>query len=888
MESSDTESDISAVSVVSEVSNASRRSTRSNGSRRVSYTYFSEESDNEDYILKRRLEDILGEDSGSDKEYQPEFKKKKENIYLDNQENEEHILPDNTYDSQSFGSISERTAKAPSETNSEYGAVPDTVSEPVPGEEKNQKDQRVRRRFGVKKRTRTYSNSTLGVTSIESGGGSVRRTRSPYDDLSELFTRPSVLKKIEGPGFRSRVKTNKKEGDQLTTRWKCFCAELERNLRMLKGRGETSSTCSLIFSALTSDVQLFSSKSNQMNTYVQNNRYVNDSLGYMVLDCINTHISSPHLRAEIHKSFGEIVCGWTWFEGVLSTCLIHLVNLGAVEAANSLSLMAKLNSKHRHVSEELRILKTMLEMISVQEKVESNRMNETTSHMNILSEAVIMDMNELLEKSKGNFDFILPLYSWYLTEYRDVEGCVKLLTWYTKQNPTSLRAHETLVAFLKDQQCEEETILSALESGSSEFPHEQFVVQYCQALLRKDENLDESLGSNDDESLPTATGGLDHAGIVEKIVGFLDLKENMTNIEAWDLLVNSVLQVVQTLNQPDTVLDIFNTRLNWWFDQSCEDLINCPTHLLGRKLVLLNLLFGEKNKYSDLVKACLQERLEGGDRTVNSVLAESKLYQRTRTEPIIVLNPTETDDHQGWVEDEWSRVEIIRKESEYLSRSEWIRTVESSSEGREYSNLDTWLKKRKEYIHLVSPIYLKNFLYMSRADQQKLIAKYVQETYSSQTKETSKKGSSIQKPEIILYPHRFIPLITRILQRNLVEKKVLSLILVEEKVELLNQERRVRAFFQTPLNRMKKFIDWSRVDYVLALDPPSDINLGSEIKTIFLRRLKSVINTKLNPRLGVQIALDEIKSKVGSSNQEKKNSQFNNWIKYAEFLQENL
>ena len=55
--------------------------------------------------------------------------------------------------------------------------MPDTVSEPVPGEEKNQKDQRVRRRFGVKKRTRTYSNSTLGVTSIESGGGSVRRTR---------------------------------------------------------------------------------------------------------------------------------------------------------------------------------------------------------------------------------------------------------------------------------------------------------------------------------------------------------------------------------------------------------------------------------------------------------------------------------------------------------------------------------------------------------------------------------------------------------------------------------------------------------------------------------------------------------------------------------------
>ena len=44
------------------------------------------------------------------------------------------------------------------------------------------------------------------------------------------------------------------------------------------------------------------------------------------------------------------------------------------------------------------------------------------------------------------------------------------------------------------------------------------------------------------------------------LVGFLDLKENMTNIEAWDLLVNSVLQVVQTLNQPDTVLDIFNTR----------------------------------------------------------------------------------------------------------------------------------------------------------------------------------------------------------------------------------------------------------------------------------------------------------------------------------------
>ena len=43
------------------------------------------------------------------------------------------------------------------------------------------------------------------------------------------------------------------------------------------------------------------------NTYVQNNRYVNDSLGYMVLDCINTHISSPHLRAEIHKSVSSVL-----------------------------------------------------------------------------------------------------------------------------------------------------------------------------------------------------------------------------------------------------------------------------------------------------------------------------------------------------------------------------------------------------------------------------------------------------------------------------------------------------------------------------------------------------------------------------------------------------
>ena len=33
--------------------------------------------------------------------------------------------------------------------------------------------------------------------------------------------------------------------------------------------------------------------------------------------------------------------------------------------------------------------------------------------------ATVKDMNELLEKSKGNFDFILPLYSWYLTEYRN-------------------------------------------------------------------------------------------------------------------------------------------------------------------------------------------------------------------------------------------------------------------------------------------------------------------------------------------------------------------------------------------------------------------------------------------------------------------------------------
>ena len=43
------------------------------------------------------------------------------------------------------------------------------------------------------------------------------------------------------------------------------------------------------------------------NTYVQNNRYVNDSLGYMVLDCINTHISSPHLRSEIHKSVSNVL-----------------------------------------------------------------------------------------------------------------------------------------------------------------------------------------------------------------------------------------------------------------------------------------------------------------------------------------------------------------------------------------------------------------------------------------------------------------------------------------------------------------------------------------------------------------------------------------------------
>ena len=53
----------------------------------------------------------------------------------------------------------------------------------------------------------------------------------------------------------------------------------------------------------------------------------------------------------------------------------------------------------------------------------------------------------------------------------------------------------------------------------------------------------------------------------------------------------------------------------------------------------------------------------------------------------------------------------------------------------------------------------------------------------------------------------------------------------------------MNAFF-----RMKKFIDWTRVYFVLALEPPSNLKLDSKIKTKFLRRIDSIINTKLNPR----------------------------------------
>ena len=91
-----------------------------------------------------------------------------------------------------------------------------------------------------------------------------------------------------------------------------------------------------------------------------------------------------------------------------------------------------------------------------------------------------------------------------------------------------MTCHRLLVDLLEEQELEEE-LIEALDKASQSFPYVDFCIKYAEAINNKDENLDDSFGSGDDEDEEMSARTELHAKMLAKLVHYLDFKPNMND-----------------------------------------------------------------------------------------------------------------------------------------------------------------------------------------------------------------------------------------------------------------------------------------------------------------------------------------------------------------------
>jgi len=702
---SESESDNSGVSVVS------TRSARSRG-RRLTYRELSDHSSSQDSreeVIKR-LAEVLGSDSDQDEEYVPEKKKKKKEKVLPEKEKkktekalpekkERELVPPEKKKRKELAS--KKRKRSSKDQNSRNANDPSTTKPACNAEYSSQSsdDSDVQEILNKNEAKRAARNAKKGAWSkistdapLAKAGDFVgvqptlhQNRETKQRRIQESRSRPTqrqnrrVQDAEKGPekfficseirSSRRFFKLKKTGGRNIgLIKFINFYDHLKESLRILNSSGNTGGVCSLWAKTLAANISLFGGDVSftRGNPYVQlYSNQVSDCLGLEVVEAVVNCVKTPQLRASLLNKIGEEICGgWGRGTEVLAEIFSKLLKLGALQDANDLtsfystrrSVTAQYEKERKKEINSLKVSKNLVEMMKDLEKLASEEaLSDAGTINNMLADAVIQEMEELLMMDEwgATYAAYLPLISTYIVQNRDVDSAVSLLTKFRDKYPHSFRAHVTLLDLMHSQQWEEDSIAEALLLAGEQFPHHSFVVDYCQAVLQQEENLDESFSSeNSDPPL-----GPDHARLFGMLVVYLDYRGNVNDKVAWSLLLTSTLNLLQSNQNQAVIQDLLKPRLDWWFEQNVEDLVNCDTNSLGAKMSVVRLLRGASNPIYLAIRNHLRYREEGGDLRAKAALAEAEIIANKQDgDPILAEALPDLDEVLA---SEWETVEKI-------------------------------------------------------------------------------------------------------------------------------------------------------------------------------------------------------------------------------------
>jgi len=908
----------------------------------------SQESEDETENAKKRLREVLSSDSGSDKDYvvpkkltkpaQPLKKKRSTSLHNRNsaqprpKKSRNRTLSENSkLSTNTKGGAVTDIEESSSSLSSDVSSINDSLSE----------------KSGSSWRTYNSSHSVPAQTRLsqKSTGRILKdideeklRNRRASVDLSYVFRTPSLLKFVEGSPRNTLIKCKRRvrERDPLhmAVRWKRWWAQLQENIRLLRGSGDRNSARNLIFVTLNSKAQLFGFYYSWRHGSWIESKVVTELLCIMAMQLIvwdtpDNSFSNVCSRTDQLHMLGEELVGLYHNEVSLRHCVLQLMQNGSIKQAYDIANAYKPKTRSVKGSssqdvKRIKLLKAVLEMMV-------NKLDDGGQMMG-LANSITTEVRAMMGEDVKLTEKVLPVILTYISHHQDVDSAIEVLETFRKENPKLLGCHETLVNFLREQQCDHE-LTQALDEASQRFPHLDFALQYAQAVVNKDDSLDESFDSQDDGG-DAEEEREKHIKICSKLVRHLDNRLNCGDQNAWNILVNSALKLAQAQGGTSQLIPLFKYRLRWWFAQNKRGKY-ADTGLLSRKLIFYSLLLGVQDTHTQELRLELQERLESGDENAKAHLAEADAYSNKHPNPLLEQlqqakpgdvseeddksdsnesDSNESDsnesgtnsereeegseiDEDNYSESEAGTIDAIDNESDIEIDDSPVKSKEKKDKTEKNVDLEELMQhnwkiiedRRKEAAvdrerekweasvmpahqpvivitrnvssrsHVRGLRYFKNLLYMHRETRLELLASAVPDLVKES--ENSKYRKRDHYPDIVLYPTRFIPEVTRILQRNNTEEKLLYSIIKDEGYADLSRShfKAINTFMEWIIRRIVRYVDWSEVNTILELAHDEVIGDKEDIKdfVIFHKRFVYLMRNKLNPLLALEISVNE-------------------------------
>jgi len=647
-------------------------------------------------------------------------------------------------------------------------------------------------------------------------------TKKHLEFYANVFKRPSVLKRLEPAKYVIEFEKNERDILTPTTFVTSYINQLVSDMRSLAIHQHPQ----LVFAFLKDVLRTKSSSILTTEKSINVNTFINDNIGFLIVDLIVQHIKDP---APYLYKLGEYILGQKWYQFKYTFLRInhHLLNMGAVRPFLKLIGDSTVMTNEKHLADvrnELFVFKHAAKIVNLMNKETGNKKNtkDEDTPLDHYSQGLI----KLLCDSGKEFTNLLPMLTWYLDTNYHRKTTAQALQQIRDENIRDEKTHRNLINYLKTRDFKSKVTQKAMKQASTRFPYQDFAVDYCQGIFQKDECFDET-EEEDIENLD------DLEEVAKRLFKYFDCSCNMSDEKAWGILVNTTLILSRISDGRQIIRDQLIDRLDWWFDQLLDECSSFSSVCLGKILVFIKRTLGESTHYYQ-IKDCLISQKSSSVR-VDAILTEVENLTANDLQPII-------SDFNDYGKEK----DVI--EEDYTSRANFAESVEQEAwyvKLEEKLRLKLEEKRRKEREKPKNtavcvnnePIYFRNFLYMERETQFELLKKYIDEKIDSQA----------------------VAVEQSIFERNMVEETPLDIIISDE-LPHFPYVRETTAFINKHLDVMSQYIDWSGLPELETFCERSELN--DFFKNKFLESCSELMYTKLNPKLEIKMAAEITKQTI--------------------------